>query len=326
MQTLARHDTSLRRTLERLVGETRARSVKIASVTSTPSPFVTLFPAEVLSLTLDDGEQLKLFVKHLGNEQSDHPEKQRRDREIRVYEELLRAPGLPVVTFYGSRRNRTTRRYELYLEYVDDWCLKYHELRHWFDAARRLGDLHAHFATRPELLARCDFLLRFDAAYFSEWAERALVAVGEYAASLAEALRPIVRRYERVASLLARQPATLVHNDLAPKNIIVDRSRLPSRICLVDWEMAGIGCGLLDLVDLKYGLDEASDEAMCSAYSTSVGDCGLLPERLSERRRLFAACELHKTLYRSAFARSWGVPGDRLAQWVEEAARHWAGI
>ena len=36
--------------------------------------------------------------------------------------------------YYGSRWNVETERQELYLEYVDDWNLKYHDLEHWFTA------------------------------------------------------------------------------------------------------------------------------------------------------------------------------------------------
>jgi aminoglycoside phosphotransferase (APT) family kinase protein len=112
-----------------------------------------------------------------------------------------------------------------------------------------------------------------------------------------------------------------VHNDLAPKNVIVDRSTEPARICFVDWEMAGVGCGLLDLVDLKYGLDDASDQRMCAAYRDAIGDCDVLPRRGSECRRLFAACELHKTLYRLAFGENWGVSTERRTEWVRDAVR-----
>jgi aminoglycoside phosphotransferase (APT) family kinase protein len=310
---------SLRLVLERLLTDARGHPVRITSVTREPSPFATLFPAEVLSMVLQDGEHLSLFVKHLGCEQAEHPEKQRRDREVRVYEELLGAPGLPVVRYFGSRRNGTSGRRELFLEHVDDWSLEYHELRHWFNAARRLGELHAHFAARVERLAACDFLLRFDAAYFREWAARALTAVAGHSAELAARLRRVVDRYDPVTQALTRYPATLVHNDLAPKNVIAHRATDPSRICFVDWEMAGIGCGVLDLVDLKYGLDPVSDRRMCEAYRDAVAGTGLLPSRPRDIEVLFAACELHKTVYRLAFWNVWRVPADRVARWVTDA-------
>jgi aminoglycoside phosphotransferase (APT) family kinase protein len=143
--------------------------------------------------------------------------------------------------------------------------------------------------------------------------------VGGQSAELAAALAPVVDGYDRVTEVLDQQPLTLVHNDLAPKNVLADRSRSPARICFVDWEMAGVGCGLLDLVDLKYGLDPASDRRMCAAYGAELAGTGLLPSSPRGLRRLFAACELHRTVYRLAFSRVWGVPPERAAQWVAEA-------
>ena len=44
-----------------------------------------------------------------------------RDRETRVYEELLTDASLPCAEFYGWRRNEGSGRIEVFLEYVDDW-------------------------------------------------------------------------------------------------------------------------------------------------------------------------------------------------------------
>ena len=92
---------------------------------------------------------------------------------------------LPVPRYFGSSWNQATARYELFLGYVDDWNLKYHDLEHWFTAARRLAHLHAHFATQAAKLQACEFLLRFDANYFCEWANRAIATVAGRSVKLA---------------------------------------------------------------------------------------------------------------------------------------------
>src|SRR5262249_61756683 len=108
----------LRRTLERLLRDAQGCPVKVSRLRREPSPFATLFPAEVLSLTLRGGGELTLFVKHLGPEQAGHPEKQCRDREVRIYEELLREEELPVPRYYGSRWNEATGRRAVFLGYI----------------------------------------------------------------------------------------------------------------------------------------------------------------------------------------------------------------
>ncbi len=311
----------LRLTLERFVSKVQRRGVEVTGWKRAPSPVAVpgVFPIEVLRVSLREGEEVALFVKHLGPEQADHPDKQCRDREPRIYEELLGGDGLPVPGYYGSRWNQVTNRREIYLEYIGDWSLRYQKLDNWFPAARHLARFHAHFAGRPAELRARDYLLRLDAPYFHQWAERALAVVAQQAAGLAAELARVVNGYGRVAETLTRQPVTLVHNDLAPKNVLADRSHHPARICFVDWEVAGVGCGLLDLVHLKHGLDPASDREMCAAYCAELDGTGLLPSSPPELCRLFAACEVHQTLYRLAHSNLWRLPLERVAQWVTEA-------
>lgn len=310
---------NMRRAVETLLSKKRGRPVRVAALRWEPSPFATLFPAAVISLTLDDGTSMSLFVKYLGPEEEDHPEKDERDREILIYEKLFAGHAeLPVPSYFGSRSNRATRRHEVFLENVDGWNLKYQGLEHWFTAARRLADLQRHFADRREELEASEFLLRFDGDYFHEWADRALSTVAAGFADLAGDLRPIINGYADVSDLLAAQPVTLVHNDPSPKNVVADTTEGPARIVFVDWEMAGIGCGLLDLVHLKFGLDPESDARMLTEYLDELAGSDLVPEQ-QDFDCVVAACELHKTLYRLAWSGTWNLPLERVALWVDEA-------
>jgi aminoglycoside phosphotransferase (APT) family kinase protein len=302
-----------------VLSQARGRPVAVRALSRQPSRFATLFPAEILSVSLDDGSDVRLFLKHLGPEQPGNPDKQRRDREVQVYETLLRDRDLPVAQYYGSRWNAGTGRHEVYLEYVDDWPLKWHGLEYWPPAAKRLAHLHAHFATRRQDVRACDSLLRLDESYLAAWARRAVEALVGQSAELAHRLELILPEYGPAYELLARQPVTLVHNDLAPKNVLTDRSQSPPRIVIIDWEMAGVGCGLLDLVHLKYGLDTAPAEEMLGIYRSELAGSDLLPQDEREFRRLLAACELHKTLYRLAHSPAWDLPAATLAHWLTEA-------
>jgi hypothetical protein len=314
-----RDEVRLRHTVEGLLSRAAGHPVRVGDLRRQPSPFATLFPAEILSLSLAGGGEFSLFLKHLGPEEADNPDKRCRDREVRVYEELLAGADLPVPSYYGSAWNEATGRREVFLEHIDDWSLRYQSLEHWFTAARRLAALHAHFAARAEELLAYDFLLRLDASYLHAWAGRALTTVSDLYPDLAAGLEAVVRGCDRAADVLGSQPVTLVHNDLSPKNVIADRSKFPARICFVDWELAGVGCGLLDLVHLKYGLSPEDDQSFCAAYFAELAGTGLLPTTPREQSDVLAACELHKTLYRLACCRSWQLPADRVAGWVAEA-------
>lgn len=297
------------------------RPVRIVSLARRPSQFATLFPAEIVSVTTADGAAVEVFVKHLGDQQSDHPSKQRRDRELRVYERLLSDPNLPVACCYGTKWDEAHGRGQLFLECIGDWNLKYHGLEFWFESARQLAHLHAHFAQRMDRLEEMDFLLHLDAQYFHEWAERAIHVLRRRSAQLATGLKSALNNYNCVTDLLDRHARTLVHNDLSPKNVIADRAHNPARICFVDWEMAGVGCGLLDLVQFKDGLDPASDQKMRDIYCHALAGTGMLPDQSAELARLFAACEVHMTLYRMARSPQWNLPDQTLEQWCERVRR-----
>jgi thiamine kinase-like enzyme len=321
-----RGEAGLGLTVEELLQEPLGRPVKVRSLTRKLSPFATASPAEVLSITLQNGENVSLFLKHFGSEQADHPDKQCQDREVRIYEELLRDEGLPVVHYYGCRRDEATTRHQVFLEYIDDWKLEWQELEHWFTAVRRLAHLHAHFAERVEKLLACDALLRFDAVYLLEWANRALCTVGNHSAELAARLEPVVKHYQRVVDIASQQSLTLVHNDLAPKNVLADTATTPARICFIDWEMAGVGCGVMDLVHLLYGFEPVQDQKMRSIYCEELRGTGLLPPSPQDVEHLFAACALHKAVYRLARSEAWQASIKRMAQWVTEIQQYFSQV
>lgn len=306
--------------LEAAVRRAAGSGAEIVGVRRVPSPYATVFPSEVVSVELGSGGRVVLFVKHLGEEQRSHPDKRVRDREVRVYRELLGEPGLPVPRFLGAGWNEASGRWELFLEHVDGLNLKYSELRHWHTAARRLAQLHLAFSRHADRLLGRDFLLWLDRDYVIAWARRAVSTAASLSAELASRLRRSLDGLGAVAELLAGQPPTLVHNDLAPKNVIAGSAASPGRICIVDWELAGVGCGLIDLAHLAHGLPPEETERMLGLYGEELAGTGLLP-RGAEAKRLFAACQLHGTLYRLAHAGAWRLPPERIEEWIVECGQ-----
>jgi hypothetical protein len=318
IKTSSPDDTALRRTVGELLSEAHGCPARVVSLSRRPSQFATLSPAEVLTVSLNDGRTLDLFLKRACLTQADHPDKQCASREARVYETLLRDEGLPVVRCYGWRGDVAGTRRELLLEYIDAWSLRYHALEHWFTAARRLAGLHGHFAEQPDRLAASGFLLRFNAEYFRAWAQRAVAAVAEVSRPLSRRLMPIVEGNDRPVRLLASAPRTLVHNDLSPQNVLADPSVDPARVALVDWELGGVGCGLLDLAHLMYGLAVDDVRRMCDAYREAWPAAAGPPSAFDD---VLAACQLQKVLYRLARWNAWRVPVAQVAKWVGEAER-----
>jgi aminoglycoside phosphotransferase (APT) family kinase protein len=314
----ARERDDLTATVQDLLSRRLGRPVTVTGLTRTASPFASRAPAEVVTVTMPGGETHRLFLKRCGDDEPDHPDK-RRDRELRVYRDLFAGRDLPVPQWIGGGWNQAVGRHDLFLEHVDDWDLRYQELRYWYLAASRLGRLHRAFARAGDDLAANDFLLRLDAGYFDAWARRALAAVRQQSPRLARRYERVVTGFRSGAELLAAAPSTLVHNDLSAKNVLVDRGSPPTRIRVVDWELAGIGCGLLDLTQLTYGLPGAEAARLRACYYRAVRGGGLLPRRRSDLLATLAACGVHETNVRLWCSPRWSLPDGTLAGWVAQA-------
>jgi aminoglycoside phosphotransferase (APT) family kinase protein len=312
--------TDLGAGLDAAVRRAAGPRAEVVAVQRSPSPYAAVSPSEVAAVELASGERVSIFVKHLGDEQRDHPDKGVREREARVYDELLADRDVAAPRFLGAAANEATGRLDLFLEYVDGWNLKYQGLDRWRGAARRLARLHLAFAAPDGRPLGRDFLLRLDRDYVAAWAERAVAAVSSLSARLGGRLRRTVDRMGAAADLLAGQPPTLVHNDLAPKNVIAATAAGGERICIVDWEMAGVGCGLVDLAHLTHGLAPEEAARMLEAYGRELAGSNLLPPA-GERERLLAACRLHGALYRLAHVDAWGLPPETAATWIAESER-----
>lgn len=324
IELIERDPLQLTQTVQDMLTDFLRRPVVVEQLSRSVAPMANRAPAEVLTATLRGGGTQTLFLKSIGNEEGDHPDKQPRDREPLIYGNLFAGRAVPVPSTLGGGWNEAIGRHDLYLEHIDDWDLRYQEVEYWYLAAGRLGHLHSAFAQAREELLASEYLLRFDAAYFHAWAHRALESVRRQSTHLGRRHEQVVRAFHRGAELLAAQPSTLVHNDLSGKNVLVDRSAQPARVCFIDWEMAGIGCGLLDLAHLKYGFGPAERARLCAAYYEAVRGTDLLPPE-PELTAVLAACEIHETNIRLWCSPQWSLPEGRLDEWVgeTEAAIEW---
>jgi hypothetical protein len=183
---------SLPAVLEDVLAPHLGAATRVTSVASAPSPFAHRATADILTVELEQRGTLRIFRKGIGPEH--HPDKARRDREPMVYRELLSGADPDTPHFYGWRWDARSGRHYLFLEYVDAWSLKYHDLDHWATAVRRLAAVHASFARQGDALARHDFLLRLDESYIGAWAERAVATARSRSAGGGQGVRSSTRR------------------------------------------------------------------------------------------------------------------------------------
>jgi hypothetical protein len=291
-------EEALRRCLECGLPEALGGRCAITAVHGRRFDLATSYNAQVVVVCLDTGEEVKVFLKDFSStvRPKDRP-KQRREREVRVYRELLAGAGLGTAGYYGSLLDESRGRLWLLLEFVEGTPVGYLDIGgYWAPAAAQLGRLHGHFTGQAERLSGCDFLVRHDADFFWARAELAGRCVTELAPHLAGELNRIVDRYAPVVRMMAGQPRTLVHGGCRSTNILVEVASDPGRVCIIDWEEAAFGAPLLDLAYLLDGIEPPTLDPLLDAYVAEARayDLPLPPRR--DMKHLIDCFRLHMTL------------------------------
>jgi hypothetical protein len=215
-------------------------------------------------------------------------------REIEVYRTLLEGADLDTPELAGAVAEPERGRYWLVVERVDGTPLYQAGLERWHEVARWLARLHERFAGTPA----SEKLVRYDRAYFELWPERAGV-------------RP--PGYEAVVDRLAGLPTTLVHGELYPSNVLL----AGDRVCVVDWELAGVGPAVLDLAALTLGLEEDDSAALAETYRAALGD----PPDANELGFGLDCARLHLAIQWLGWSAEWAPPPEHARDWRAELPR-----
>jgi aminoglycoside phosphotransferase len=215
-------------------------------------------------------------------------------REIEVYRSLLAGADLGTPEAAASVLEPERERFWLVVEKVPGAPLSESGLEDWPQVAVWLARLHDRFrGVEPH-----DFLLRYDRSYFELWPARAGVGLPGYAA---------------VVDRLAALPATLVHGELYASNVLV----AGERVCVVDWELAGVGPGVLDLAALTLGLAEQDAAPVAEVYRQAL-------ERPPDAERLrfdLDCARLHLALQWLGWSSDWAPPPEHALDWRAELPR-----
>ncbi len=287
----------LRQCLERSISDRSGRSAAVVGIHRTRSDKATSYDLEILTVQLTAGGELKLLLKDFGFSRLPKDDLARqRERELRVYRDLLAHADLDTARYYGAVWEEPWQRFWLLLEYVDGSELRSCAFDHWVRAAAWLGRMQGYFAQHASHLSACDFLVRHDGAFFWSKAELALHAVSQVSIALADRLARILNRYDRLVAVMVSQPPALVHGSYRPQNILVDPSAEPIRICPTDWELAALGAPLYDLAFLSDGFRPPRREMLWDAYRQQARQYGVSVPDNEELRYVVDCFRLHKII------------------------------
>jgi aminoglycoside phosphotransferase (APT) family kinase protein len=258
---------AMRERLERMIPTMLGGGEKIMDIRLSRFKLSTSYDTYQVTVQLINGDEFKVFLKDFGFSvrPKDSP-KQRRERELRVYRDLLTEAEIGTARYYGSLFDESEGRFWLLLEFVDGSPVAYCNIEYWAPAAGGLGRLHGYFAQQGARLRACDFLIRHNADFFWSKAALALRNVSQISSQLADRLANIVDRYAPIVDIMASQPPTLLHGGCRPTNILVKVASDPSRVCIIDWEEAAFGSPLYDVAYLLDGFEPPTLDRLLDAY------------------------------------------------------------
>jgi hypothetical protein len=255
-------------------------------------------------------------------------------REIEIYRQVLVPQRFGTPVFYGSVQRPKSQQYWLLLEQVNGPLLwQVGEFETWRNAARWLAKFHCEFdrTLGPSRQVRPRHLLQYDRRLFALWLTR---AVDFLRTKCPGDLRGLWRRftrltdtYDRVISRLLQLPRTLIHGEFYPSNILVRRMKRKQQICPIDWELAAIGPGLIDLAALTSGdWSPECKKALVAAYREALEPLNGWPPQLPELLEAVDYCQLHLCVQWLGWAAEWSPPKLHARNWLQEMLRLGDGL
>lgn len=241
------------------------------------------FPKEIVTCSLGDRRELRLFCKYeMGCNHNAHGHRGGVAHEATVYQQLLQPLEVSAPWFHGVYEDTSNGQVWLVLDYLEQSV----RVKKSLDpqamglAARWIGHFQAASQTLLETVAM-PFLRTYDREYYLSWAERARRYHG-HLRQLLPWLEQLCDGFEEAVTVLLSEPATVIHGEYYPKNILFR----DGRIYPVDWESTAIAAGEIDLASLVEAWPEEVVRECKRQYQTARWPEGL-PDGFD--RKLWAA-------------------------------------
>lgn len=308
---------------------------KVHSLERRPSAYRTSFALEEVTADLEGGAVLRLLLKNLGRGAL-HPSARRAKpaflyepvREVETYRAILGPRPLGTPRLYASEADPLSGRFWLLLERVPGVELyQVGDLGVWRAVARWLARFHAGALADPVLpqVARRARLIRYDAAFYRRWIDRACGFACADSSPHRGSRRRLIQlraRYDEVLEPLLALPPTLLHGEFYASNVLVDAGGGSGlRVCPVDWEMAALGPGLIDLAALVAGgWTETEKEDIARAYHSELARLGAaFSPAWPELKADLIRSRLHVAVQWLGWSNHWSPPPEHVQDWLEEA-------
>jgi hypothetical protein len=314
----------LRPVLESALAGHFRRPVRVESLARRESAYASSFGLEELDVTLSGHGTVALVFKRLGTDAVTDAARGVKPpflanplREPAVYRSILGNFGWGTPICYGTVCDPSAGRYWLFLERVrGDELYQVGDIEHWNAVAGWLALFHTRFAGTVREWSEHVPLISWDANALDVWPERARLNM--QGSPLERRFVHIRDRYGRVVERLLAGLPTILHGDFYPANVLVSQTPSRVRVCVLDWELAGSGPGLLDLAALVSG-----NWAPFLRREIALSYRAALPaeNRVSEPQFLEALeyARLHVAVQWVGWAAGWKPPANQSFDWITEA-------
>lgn len=313
-------ERTLKHNIEQIVADRFGNRSVIIGVQRKRHAYIGSYDCDLVTVQLSTGDQFRLFLKdyRISQKSKDEPE-HRRERELRVYRDLLSQAELGPPEYYGSVWDRSAGRFWLFLEFVDGLVVQHEDVEYGILAAEWLARMQGFFIRHPGILSSCDFLIRQDGEFFWSKAELALWNVTQISPSSTRRLTEILDGYEQITKLLETQPVSLVHGGYIPWHILVDIKHIPARVCAIDWESAALGPTLYDLAYFAHGMESKSRDRVLDAYRRIAIQQGVPTPDKKQMQFIVDCLHLHRILDWLSRALEKHFSEDKVAKLVDQA-------
>lgn len=322
----------LRAALEQALSRHFGVERSISGLERRPSPYRTSYSLEELDLRLANDTTLQLMFKDLSRQALLEGARQAKPtflhdplREIETYRAILGPTRLGTATYYGAVVDDEIGRYWLFLEKVAGVELyQVGELSVWQHVARWLAGMHDRFVGETGRPSWAAHLLNYDGNFYRLWPARARAFLRQrgllHSGEARRRFDRLTERYDQVVERLVALPVTLIHGEFYASNILVQPTAEGMRVCPVDWEVAALGPGLIDLAALTTGRwTEDQRMALAMAYYAGLAPNGSWPPPLDVFVSAFQCCHLHVAMQWLGWAPEWSPPPEHAQDWLQDA-------
>lgn len=323
------HTAELSEELVTVLAKQSAPGLPLTVVDRAPSRYQSTFPLEEILVLLPGGLTQEIVFKDLSPRSLPQDVRQAKPeflydplREIETYRSFLPKFRLGTAHCYGASVDERLGRYWLFLEMVrGDELYKIGEFSTWISVARWMAEMHQKFASSmTSAVLHGVPWLNCDGDYFRLWMRRARE---QHAGTplVCRNLNRLARDYDQVANRLTALPTTLIHGEFYASNVLIAQAGENLRICPIDWEMAGIGPGLIDLAALVSGSwTDTQRTALALAYFDALGeDATAAFPAIEIFLQALDDCRLHLAMQWLGWSAHWNPPVQHAQDWLEEA-------